>query len=276
VHKDTEAHKAERLFFLDRDGTLNRTLGARPPNAPCEVELLPHVRPALSRYAAEGWRLVIVSNQGGVAAGFFSEAAAWAVQQRVLELLPVPVAASYLCPHAPDGTVPEYTLDCPNRKPRPGFLLAALERFGARARDCLFVGDSITDRQAAEAADVPYRWADRFFGRPIDRGLHTTDGRWVQIREAQLGELGDLEKNGPPGAQPERLLVAVMDKQIVGRLTIMRGEKGRKESWRVCVDPAYRGIGIEALLRDVLPDLGVSNHGAGSQPTKLVSARLEQ
>ena len=164
---------------------MNRTLGARPPNTPQEVELLPGVMPVLSRYAADGWRLVIVSNQGGVAGGFFSEAQAWAVQQRVIDLVGLPIAASYLCPHAPEGIVSEYAVDCPNRKPKPGFVLTALDRFGARAGDCLFVGDSITDQQAADAAGVPYQWADRFFGRSVDRGLHTRDGRWVHVREAE-------------------------------------------------------------------------------------------
>jgi D-glycero-D-manno-heptose 1,7-bisphosphate phosphatase len=214
------------------------------------VELLPGVASVLSRYAADGWRLVVISNQGGVAAGFFSEAQARAVQQRVIDLLPVPVAASYLCPHAPDGVVPEYILDCPNRKPKPGFLLSALDRFGARAGDCLFVGDSITDQQAAETAGVPYRWADRFFGRQIDRGLQTEDGRWVQIRTAQMDDLDALGER----AQRGQALVAVMGGQIVGWVTTTREQERREANLSVCVDPAYRGIGIEALLRDVLLD----------------------
>jgi D-glycero-D-manno-heptose 1,7-bisphosphate phosphatase len=65
--------------------------------------------------------------------------------------------------------VARYDLDCPNRKPRPGFVLQALRCFEAQPEDCLFVGDSSTDREAARAAQVPFQWADRFFGRPIDR-----------------------------------------------------------------------------------------------------------
>jgi D-glycero-D-manno-heptose 1,7-bisphosphate phosphatase len=274
VHPDIAAHRKERLLFLDRDGTLNRTIGLRPPNMPEEVELLPGVTAVLAQYVSDGWRLVILSNQGGVAGGFFSEAEARAVQRRTIDLLGMPVAASYLCPHAPEGTVPEYVVDCPNRKPNPGFLLTALERFGARAGDCLFVGDSITDQQAAEAAGVPYRWADRFFGRPIDRGLHAQDGRWVRVRQAGIEEVEALralsrETTGeesrwlPPDAssggedldlagQRAWVLVALMDGQIAGWLAAIRGGRQHEANLAFGVDPARRRIGIGSLLMDVL------------------------
>jgi D-glycero-D-manno-heptose 1,7-bisphosphate phosphatase len=182
---DWDLDMSARLLFLDRDGTLNGTIGSRPPNIPQEVELLSSLETVLSQYVTDGWQLVIVTNQGGVASGYLTEAQAYAVQRRVVDLLPVPVAASYLCPHMLDGIVTEYAIDCPNRKPRTGFILTALQAFGARTKDCLFVGDAITDRQAAQAAGVAYCWADRFFGRAIDRGLYARDGEWIRVREVQ-------------------------------------------------------------------------------------------
>lgn len=157
-----------RILFLDRDGTLNRSPGGRPPNDPREVELLPRVATTLSAYANEGWRLVIVTNQGGVAFGYLGKDEAWAVHQAVLDRLPVPVDASYLCPHHPLGHVPPYNIECSRRKPNPGAILDALARFDARPQDCLFVGDMESDRLAAVAAKVPFRWADDFFGREHD------------------------------------------------------------------------------------------------------------
>ncbi len=177
-----------RLLFLDRDGTLNRSVGERPPNTPEEVSLYPDVGGVLAPYMAEGWQLVIVTNQGGVASGYISEEQAQAIQQRVIELLPVPVAAAYLCPHMPGAAVPHYDLDCPNRKPRPGFILQALRRFEAQPENCLFVGDSITDREAALAAQVPFQWADRFFDRPIDRGIRAENGTWFGVRQMSAGD----------------------------------------------------------------------------------------
>jgi D-glycero-D-manno-heptose 1,7-bisphosphate phosphatase len=156
--------KTPRLLLLDRDGTLNRSLGDRPPNRPDEVELLPGVAARLHHQAALGWRLAVITNQGGVAYGYLTEAQAHAIQNAVLETLPVPVDASYLCPHHPAGTIARYAIDCPNRKPAPGAILQALARFEAQAADCLFVGDQDSDCQAAQAAGVPFVWAWDFFG----------------------------------------------------------------------------------------------------------------
>jgi histidinol-phosphate phosphatase family protein len=161
--------KTARLLFLDRDGTLNRSVGNRPPNRPDEVHLLPRVSAKLHRYAALGWHLVIVTNQGGVAFGYQTEKQAWATHQAVLDALPVPVDATYLCPHHPEGTIPGYSIDCPNRKPSPGAILDALARFQCPPGDCLFVGDKDSDWEAAEAAGVGFRWAWDFFEWPVDR-----------------------------------------------------------------------------------------------------------
>jgi histidinol-phosphate phosphatase family protein len=160
-----ERIKRPRLLLLDRDGTLNRNLGNRPPNHSHEVELMPGVATRLRQYAALGWRLVIVTNQGGVAFGYQTERQARAIHESVLDALPVQVDASYLCPHHPEGTIPHYAVPCPNRKPAPGAILDALARFEAHSQDCLFVGDQESDGQAARAAGVPFARAKVFFDR---------------------------------------------------------------------------------------------------------------
>ena len=156
--------KTSRLLFLDRDGTLNHSLVNRPPNHPSEVQLLPGVASKLHQCAAMGWRIVIITNQGGIAFGYQTERQAHATHRAVLDALPVEADASYLCPHHPDGTVARFAVTCPNRKPSPGAILDALARFGAEPPSCLFVGDHDTDRLAAEAAGVPFKWASEFFG----------------------------------------------------------------------------------------------------------------
>jgi histidinol-phosphate phosphatase family protein len=155
--------KAARLLLLDRDGTLNERLVTGPPNHPTEIRLLPGVSTTLHQHASMGWQIVIITNQGAVAFGDQSEAQAYAAHQALLDTLPVEVDASYLCPHHPEGTIPRYAIPCPNRKPAPGAILDALERFGARPQNCVFVGDRDTDQQAARAAGVPFVWAWKFF-----------------------------------------------------------------------------------------------------------------
>ncbi|HSJ56861.1 MAG TPA: HAD-IIIA family hydrolase [Anaerolineae bacterium] len=161
--------KTDRLLFVDRDGTLNRSLGDRPPNRPGEVEILPAVGRALHHAASLGWRLVLVTNQGGVAFGYQTHRQAWRTLEAVLDALPVRFDAVYLCPHHPHGSDPRYAVACPNRKPEPGFLLDALARYDARPEECLFVGDMDTDRLAAEAAGVPFRWAWDYFADAFPR-----------------------------------------------------------------------------------------------------------
>jgi len=107
--------------FLDRDGTLAEDPGYLHEAA--EVRLLPGVADGLSRLAAAGWPLVIVSNQSGIARGLFGPEAFAAVNRRVEELSGVRFAGAYFCPHHPDVTGP-----CACRKP-------ALKLFRDAARD---------------------------------------------------------------------------------------------------------------------------------------------
>ena len=199
--------------------------------------MLPGVGSVLSCYAQDGWRLVIVTNQGGVAGGYLSEAQAQAVLQRVVDLLPVPVAAAYLCPHMAGARVTAYELDCPNRKPRPGFLLQALKAHDARPEDCLFVGDSITDRGAAQAAAVPFCWADRFFGWPIDRGMQTRRGTWVQVRADSADGKGEL------------VLAALVRGKPAGRLRLSSADPtSRAAALDIHVHATHRRRGIGSAL----------------------------
>jgi D-glycero-D-manno-heptose 1,7-bisphosphate phosphatase len=224
-----------RLLFLDRDGTLNRAFGSRPPNTPQEVALLPGVCDVLVRYAAKGWQTVIITNQGGIAAGYLTETQAYAVLQQTIDLLPVPVAAAYLCPHMVKAIVPEYALDCPNRKPKPGFILDALHSFGAKAEDCLLIGDAITDKQAAQAANVPFCWADRFFGRPINRGMRDSQGRWIQLRQR-------------PNAHEEKLNLVALKNGLQIAAAFLPTE--RISDAIVNVETPYCDTGIAEMLLD--------------------------
>jgi D-glycero-D-manno-heptose 1,7-bisphosphate phosphatase len=231
-----EADARVRLLVLDRDGTLNRSLGHRPPNAVEEVDLFEDLASPLFPYVDQGWKLVIVTNQGGVASGYISDEQAHTVQQRVIDLLPVPIAAAYLCPHMPGAAVPRYDLDCPNRKPRPGFILHALQRFGAQPHDCLLVGDSITDRDAAHAAHVPFRWADQFFRRPIRRGMQTGDGDWFDVRQVSAGR-GQLA------------LQALERGELIGSLALSRLDgpealPDRAIEFSVQTEPHRVGVGL--------------------------------
>ncbi|MGW5673326.1 HAD-IIIA family hydrolase, partial [Micromonospora sp. NPDC003776] len=128
--------------LLDRDGTLIEDV---PYNGdPEKVRPLPGVGEALDRLRAAGLRLAVVTNQSGLARGYFTEAEMHAVHARVEELLG-PFDHWAICPH-------DDTDRCGCRKPAPGLVHAAARALGTAPRRCLMVGDIGRDMAAALAA----------------------------------------------------------------------------------------------------------------------------
>jgi len=141
-----------RAVFLDRDGTLNADTGyvTRPEN----VRLLPGAALGARALARDGFALVIVSNQSGIARGMMTETQADAVDARVLELLGregVHIDASYRCPHLLGGAIARYAVDCDCRKPKPGMLVQAAADLGIDLRASWTVGDGERDVEAGIA-----------------------------------------------------------------------------------------------------------------------------
>lgn len=136
-----------RAVFLDRDGTLNRERGF--VTKPEELEILPGVVPALQALRAAGYRLVVVTNQSGIAHGLYGEHDL----ARVHEALHAGLAGlpdAYLhCPHHPDVDG-----ECGCRKPAPGLLLQARELLGIRFEGSVLVGDSARDLLAGRVLSL--------------------------------------------------------------------------------------------------------------------------
>jgi len=142
-----------KAVFLDRDGTLNVNTGY--VGDPENVVLVPHAAEGARMLAGEGFALVVISNQSGIARGYFTEADADAVDARLKELLAlrgVTVAAMYRCPHWPDDERPESVAPCDCRKPKPGMLLRAAADLGLDLTRSWVVGDRLLDMQAGRAA----------------------------------------------------------------------------------------------------------------------------
>ena len=104
---------------------------------------------------APHFRLVVVTNQSGIAKGMFSENDLLAVHQEVAKRLAeeqAVIEAYYYCPRHRYGAVPEYTEDCECRKPKPGLLRRASKDLGLSLVGSYMVGDNLTDLQAGQAA----------------------------------------------------------------------------------------------------------------------------
>jgi D,D-heptose 1,7-bisphosphate phosphatase len=145
---------AERAVFLDRDNTLIDNDGYL--GDPTKVKLLPGAATALSALRGLGYRLIVVSNQSGVARGMFDEAAVEAVNQEMCKQLrdqaSAHIDASYYCPYHPEAIIPEYKADHDWRKPKPGMLLQAAADFALDLSQSWTIGDMPRDIAAGAAA----------------------------------------------------------------------------------------------------------------------------
>jgi HAD superfamily hydrolase (TIGR01662 family) len=147
----------QRAVLLDIDGTLRRTRSGAPyPHDIDDIELLPGRRERLQKLAADGWLLLGVSNQSGIARGDVDVSTVEACFTRTAELLGVELPVRY-CPH-PSGEI-----RCWCRKPMPGMGVAWIEARDLDRTRCVMVGDMETDEGFAQNLGVPFVWADAFF-----------------------------------------------------------------------------------------------------------------
>jgi D-glycero-D-manno-heptose 1,7-bisphosphate phosphatase len=142
-----------KAIFLDKDGTL---LDDVPYNvAPQRMILSKGAGAGLRILALLGYRLLVVSNQAGVAKAYFSETALTGVEQRLVELLDgehVKLQGFYYCPHHPEAAIKRYALACHCRKPMPGMLLRAAAEHGIELANSWMIGDILDDVEAGNRA----------------------------------------------------------------------------------------------------------------------------
>ncbi len=141
--------------FLDRDGTLTEEVGY--VNHPRRLRLLPRSALAVRRLNEAGLAAVVVTNQAGVARGYFSETVLQAVNESLVAQLKDGGAyldAIYVCAHHPTEGLPPYRVDCDCRKPKPGLLCRAAAEHGLDLGRSVLVGDKPSDLAAARAVGV--------------------------------------------------------------------------------------------------------------------------
>jgi D-glycero-D-manno-heptose 1,7-bisphosphate phosphatase len=136
-------------IFLDRDGTLN--IEKHYLHLARDWEWIPGAQEALIRLKSAGYLLVVISNQAGIARGYYRasdllELHTWVNQQ--LAPLHAAIDAFYFCPHHPDFT--EGECDC--RKPVPGLILRAAQEWNIDLSRSWMIGDKLSDVQAGFAA----------------------------------------------------------------------------------------------------------------------------
>ncbi len=157
-----------RTVFLDRDGTLNREVGF--VTRPEQLEVLPGVVAALQRLHDAGWRIVVVTNQSGIARGLYTESDLARIHARLHERLAELPEAYLHCPHHPD-VAGDYGGECACRKPAAGLLHQARELLGVEFAGGALIGDSARDLLMARG--LPLRTVHVHSGKPTAAELAT-------------------------------------------------------------------------------------------------------
>ncbi len=140
------ARDQRRAFFLDRDGTVADEVGY--VNHLSRFRLYPWSAEAIRRIRQAGLAAVVVSNQAGVARGYFPEELILQVNDRMQEELSAAGArleGVYYCPHHPDVGPPPYRQKCRCRKPLPGMIEAAVRDLNLQLEGSVVVGDRYSD-----------------------------------------------------------------------------------------------------------------------------------
>lgn len=150
---DSCAGRRAPALFLDRDGTL--TFPYHYPSRPEHLRLYPGIAEPLATLRRAGFRLVVVTNQSGIARGYFTEAALERMHADLRARLAaegVEIDGIYHCPHHPDGVVAGLTIRCECRKPQPGMALRAARELDLDLTHSWFVGDILDDIEAGARA----------------------------------------------------------------------------------------------------------------------------
>ncbi len=144
---------SHRALFLDRDGTLVHA--SHYPSRPEQLHLYDNIGPELQALQQHDFRLIVITNQAGIARGYFTEADLQRMHEHLtseLANLGVRVDGIYHCPHHPDGVVEELAIRCECRKPQPGMLLQAARDLDLDLEHSWFVGDILDDVEAGNRA----------------------------------------------------------------------------------------------------------------------------
>jgi D-glycero-D-manno-heptose 1,7-bisphosphate phosphatase len=144
-----------KCIFLDRDGVINKDLGYVYKWD--DFKFLPGVIEALKDLTYHEISIVIVTNQSGIARGFYTEQEFLTLNDCMLEYFKsegIQILDVFYCPHLTSGIVPKYAVDCSCRKPKSGMFHLAFDKYNIDPFSSIMVGDKVSDIVAATNAGI--------------------------------------------------------------------------------------------------------------------------
>ena len=135
----------KKAILFDRDGVLNIDSGYvyRYEN----IRWIDGAREAVARLTEEGWLLFVVTNQSGVARGFYTEKDVMKLHKQMnkeFRKYGGNITEFFFCPHLNGAKISRYNMDCDCRKPKPGMILQAINKYGLIKENTFLVGDSLS------------------------------------------------------------------------------------------------------------------------------------
>lgn len=141
--------------FIDRDGTISEEVGYI--NHPSRFRVFPYTAAAIKLLNDQGWLVVIITNQAGVARGYFPESMIETVHEKLLRELRekgARIDGIYYCAHHPTVGEPPYRQECDCRKPKPGLVIRASKDLNIALEQSWMIGDRYGDVELARNAGV--------------------------------------------------------------------------------------------------------------------------
>ncbi len=167
--------KINPVVFLDRDGTIIEEVGYI--GIPDKIRIMPKAVDAIKTLRSIGYGIISVSNQSGVARGYFDESTVQFINKKVMELFSMrgaAIDAMYYCPHHPRYGDKNYKKDCECRKPKSGMILQAADDHQIDLSKSIMIGDKYTDVMTGKNLDMFSILLLTGFGREENEKINST------------------------------------------------------------------------------------------------------
>ena len=173
-----------KAIFLDRDGTINEEVGYLDSLE--KLVLYPQAFTAMRMINQSGFKAVVVTNQSGVARGYFTEELVVLVHARIQDLMrenDASIDAFFYCPHHPDAGGELYRKPCSCRKPEAGMFLQAAGVLNIDLGQSFMIGDTMRDMEAALRAGMRGILVRTGYGKEAENELHNAAVKPVHIAD---------------------------------------------------------------------------------------------